>query len=73
MHIRKTKRKQTDNKPKKYEYTVLSQKTNSNIELLPADLEFHCKGRLRWDQLGLRVKQPPSQSNRCNEVIFSEI
>ena len=73
MHIRKTKRKQTANKPNKYEYTVLSQKANSNIELLLAELEFHCKGRLQWDQLGLQVKQPPSQSNRCNEVIFSGV
>ena len=62
MHIRKAKRKQTDNKPNKYENTVLSQKTNLNIGPLLADLEFHCKGRLRWEHLGLRVKQPPSSS-----------
>ena len=70
---KKNKKKKTDNKPNKCEYTVLPQKTNSNIGLLPAELEFHCKGRLRWDQLGLRVKQPSSQSNRCNEVIFSGV
>ena len=73
MHIRKTKRKQTGNKPNKCRYTVLSQTTNSNIGLLPADLEFYCKGRLQWDQLGLLVKQPPSQSNRCNKVILSGV
>ena len=59
MHMRKIKEnKLTTNK---INTGTLYCEANSNIGLLPAALEFHCKGRLRRNQFSPRVKQSPFQ------------